>query len=84
MTSAEFTGWKAYAKHEPFGYPMENFRMGEPAAAIVNAINGTVKWKRKPRRSKPSDFHPQQDKPAPELTREQHQHIERKKRAKRK
>lgn len=83
MPSALFTRWKAYANHEPFGYQMDNFRMGVPAAAIANTINGTIDWKRKPRKVKPSDFYPEQDKPAPELTPEQQAHI-RKKRAKKK
>jgi hypothetical protein len=83
MSSAEFTGWKEYAKHEPFGYPMDNFRMAVPAAAIANTINGTIAWKRKPRRWKATDLYPEQSKPAPELTPEQREHI-RKKHGKRK
>ncbi len=78
MSSAEITMWKAYANHEPFGYPMDNFRMGVPAAEIMNTINGTVNWKRKPRSRKASDLYPQQAKPPPALTAEQRDHIRRK------
>lgn len=83
MSSAEFTLWQEYANREPFGYPMDNYRMGVPAATIANTINGTVNWKRKPRSFKASDFYPEQGKPASDLTAEQKEHI-RKKRAKRK
>jgi hypothetical protein len=83
MPSALFTAWKAYAEIEPFGYPMDNYRMSVPAAQIVNTINGTANWKRKPRQLKPNDLCPDKKKRGPELTPEQQAHI-RKKRAKRK
>lgn len=83
MSSLEFTQWIEYAKQEPFGYPMDNYRMGVPAAALANTINSTVGWKRKPRQWKATDFYPDHKKRGPELTPEQQDHI-RKKRAKRK
>jgi hypothetical protein len=84
MSSAEFTQWIAYANIEPFGYPMDNYRMGVPAAALVNSIRSTVpmdKGKR-PKPVKASDFYPQQAKAGPDLTPEQREHI-RKKQARR-
>lgn len=83
MSSAEFTEWLEYAKQEPFGYPMDNYRMGVPAALIANTINGTVGWKRKPRQWKAPDLYPDQKKRQLDLTPEQREYI-RKKRAKRK
>lgn len=84
MTSAEFTHWIAYANEEPFGYPMDNYRMGVPAAAIANTIRSTVpmaKGKR-PKPVKASDFYPQQAKTGAELTPELRAAL-RKKQAKR-
>lgn len=85
MSSAEFTRWIAYANVEPFGYPMDNYRMGVPAAALVNAVHATIpvaKGRRRPKPIKASDFYPQQAKQEPDLTPEQRAHI-RKKQAKR-
>lgn len=85
MSSAEFTRWIAYANVEPFGYPMDNYRMGVPAAAIVNSIRSTIpmpKGKPRPKAVKASDFYPKQAKAQPDLTPEQRAHI-RKKQAKR-
>lgn len=85
MSSAEFTKWIAYANHEPFGFPMDNYRMGAPAAAIVNAVHTSIpvaKGTRRPKAKRPSDYYPQQKKPEQDLTPEQRDHI-RKKRAKR-
>jgi hypothetical protein len=85
ISSAEFAHWIAYANEEPFGYPMDNYRMGIPAAAIVNSIRATIpipKGKPRPKQVKASDFYPQQEKTAPDLTPEQRAHI-RKKQAKR-
>jgi hypothetical protein len=84
ISSAELSQWIAYAGVEPFGYPMDNFRMGVPAAAIVNTIRSSIpmaKGKR-PKPAKASDFNPQQAKAGPDLTPEQRAHI-RKKQAKR-
>lgn len=78
MSSAEFTAWKKYADKEPFGYPMDNYRMSVPAAALMNTINSTVGWKRKPRAWKASDLCPEKTKRAPELTPEQREHIRKK------
>lgn len=85
MSSAEFTRWIAYSSIEPFGFPMDNYRMGVPAAAIVNAVRATIpieKGKSRPKPVKPSDFNPEQRKRDPDLTPEQREHI-RKKREKR-
>lgn len=85
MSSAEFTRWIAYAGLEPFGFPMDNYRMGAPAAAIVNAVHASIplpKGKR-PKAMQASDLYPHSKKRDPELTPEQREHI-RKKRAKRK
>lgn len=85
ISSAEFTDWIAYANEEPFGYPVDNFRMGMSTASLVNTIRSTipkVKGKPRPKAAKPSDFYPAQKKAGPDLTPEQRTHI-RKKQAKR-
>jgi hypothetical protein len=86
MSSAEFTRWIAYANLEPFGYPMDNYRMGVPSAAIVNTIRATVRMEKgkRPKPVKASDFYPQQAKAEPDLTPEQRAHIKRKHANKRK
>lgn len=85
MSSAEFTNWKAYADLEPFGFEMDNYRMGVPAAFISNTINGTVNWKRKPKRWKGADLYPgKKFATAPDLTAEQRAHIDSKKKARKK
>jgi hypothetical protein len=78
MSSAEFTKWKAYAAKHPFGYLMDNYRAFVPAAELMNTINSTVKWKRKPRKWKASDLSPSEKKRAPDLTPEQQEHIRKK------
>lgn len=86
MDSAEFTRWIAYAGIEPFGYPLDNYRMGAVASAIVNAVYATIpvpKGKTRPKPLQPSDFYPQQKKREPELTPELREAL-RRKRAKRK
>jgi hypothetical protein len=86
MSSAEFTRWVAYAGLEPFGYPIEMYRMGLPASSLVNAIYATIpvpKGKARPKQLRPADFYPQQKKSEPELTPELQEAL-RKKRAKRK
>lgn len=85
MSSAEFTRWIAYANHEPFGYPVENYRMGTSTASVVNAVHASIpvaKGKRRPKAKQASEYYPKQKKPEPDLTTEQREHI-RKKRAKR-
>lgn len=87
MPSAEFTDWIAYSSIEHFGYPMDNYRMGVVASTVDNAINRSIampKGARRPKGRAVSDYYPEQKKREPELTKEQQQHIERKKRAKRK
>lgn len=81
MSSLEFSQWIAYAQQEPFGYPMENYRMGVPAAAIVGAIQSTIpmeKGKRRPKPPKASDFYPKQSKAEPPLTPDQKAYIRKK------
>ena len=81
MSSAEFTRWIAYANIEPFGYPMDNYRMGVPAAAIVNTVRSTIpmpKGKPRPKQVKATDFYPKQAKSGPDLTPEQLAHIRKK------
>lgn len=43
MTSAEFSEWAAYASLEPFGFHMDNFRMGQVAATAWNAARRSRK-----------------------------------------
>lgn len=81
MSSAEFTYWVKYAELEPFGYPMDNFRMGVPASAIVNAVHASIplpKGRRRPKALKPSDFYPEAKRREPELTKEQKEHLRKK------
>ncbi len=40
MGSSEFTEWKAYAKLEPFGSPVEDLRAGIGAAMTANVNRG--------------------------------------------
>lgn len=85
MSAAEFTDWIAYANLEPFGYPMDNYRMGVPTAAVVSAVRSTIpvsKGRPRPKPIKASDFYPRQAKAEPDLTPEQRTFI-RKKQAKR-
>lgn len=85
ISSAEFSYWIAYANEEPFGFPMDNYRMGVPAAAIVNTIRSTIpmpKGKQRPKQLKASDLYPREANTAVELTPKQREHI-RKKQAKR-
>lgn len=84
-SSAEFSQWIAYANVEPFGYPMDLYRMGAPAAAVVNAVRSTIpmpKGKPRPKAIKASDFYPQQAKSGADLTPELRAAL-RKKQAKR-
>lgn len=36
MSSAEFTRWIAYSHLEPFGFHVDNFRMGQIASTVFN------------------------------------------------
>jgi hypothetical protein len=81
ISSTELTYWMAYANVEPFGYPMDNYRMGVPASAVVNAVYATIplpKGKRRPKALKPTDFYPEQKNAGPELTTEQQEHLRKK------
>ena len=40
MSSMEFTDWIAYSTKEPFGYHVDNFRMGQVAATVFNVGRG--------------------------------------------
>lgn len=85
ISSAEFSQWIAYASIEPFGYPIENYRMGVPSAAIINAIKATIPLA-KGKRHKPvkaSDLYPQQPKAEPDLTPKQRAYIRKKQQTKR-
>lgn len=37
MTSDEFTTWSAFFQLEPFGFEVENWRMGMVASTVANA-----------------------------------------------
>lgn len=81
ISSAEITQWIAYANVEPFGYPMDNYRMGVPAAAIANTVRSTIpipKGRQRPKPVKASDFYPHRSKAEPELTPEQRAFIRKK------
>ena len=81
VSSSELTYWIAFSNIEPFGYPMDNYRMAVPAASIVGAIQSTIplpKGKRRPKPPKPSDFYPAQKGKQPDLTPEQREHIRKK------
>jgi hypothetical protein len=85
ISSSELTRWIAYADIEPFGYPMDNYRMGVPASMIINAIRSTIplpKGKSRPKALQPNDLYPTKSNAKPALTEEQREHI-RKKQAKR-
>lgn len=86
MSSVEFTRWIAFAEVEPFGYPMDNYRMGVPTAAIVNAVRCTVPMKKGAHRpvAQSDDYLPAGKKRPPPLTKEQQEFVNRKKRGKRK
>ena len=51
MSSAEFVDWCAFYSLEPWGYEMQNWRMGVVAATTANAAG-----RKKP--LKPTDFMP--------------------------
>jgi hypothetical protein len=77
MSSHEFGMWIAYAESEPFGYPMENYRMAVPASRIINAVNSTKGTRQK--MVQPEDLYPSRKKATePTLTDEQAAFIEKK------
>lgn len=77
MSSAEFTQWKAYHSVEPFGFEMDNFRMGVVAASVVNVAPRGKGAKA----LVPSDFYPARKKGSIKLgPRQQKQLAERRKR----
>lgn len=57
MSSAEFTGWMAYAEMEPFGPLREDLRTGR-LAALVAQIAGS-------KDATPASFFPEIDPPKP-------------------
>lgn len=73
MSSLEFTYWRERFKREPFGYDIDNFRMGQICAAIVNVTRTS-----KADMTKPSDFYPTSPKEKPELTDRQRAQLEKK------
>lgn len=76
MTSAEFTLWRAYHKQFPFGYDIDNFRMGSICSAVVNmAPRG-----KNAKPVKPADFYPSQPKPKKALTQRQLEQLDKKRR----
>lgn len=54
MSSAEFTRWIAYSMKEPFGYHVDNFRMGQIASTVFN-----VARPKKASPVAPSTFYPE-------------------------
>lgn len=73
MTSAEFSLWWEYAKIEPFGYEIENYRAGVVAATVANV----APRKKGAKPLKPSDFYPASS-ANDGLTAEQRDHIRKK------
>jgi hypothetical protein len=55
MSSAEFTHWGAFFSLEPWGYEMENWRMGMIASTVANAAGA----KRNGKAWRVEDFVPQ-------------------------
>lgn len=75
MSSDEFTLWRAYYAAYPFGYDIDNFRMGSICSAVSNAPHYKTA---KP--AAPSDFYPAQPNKKPQLTKRQQQQLEKKRR----
>lgn len=78
MSPLEFAYWRDRSNHEPFGYDIDNYRMGAIAAAVVN-----VTKTRKADMVTPAHFYPNKSKRKPKLTRRQREQQERKKHGKR-
>jgi hypothetical protein len=55
MSSAEFVDWCAFYSIEPWGYDVDNWRMGVMGSTVAN-YSGNLK-----KRLKPSDFIPHPD-----------------------
>ncbi len=73
ISTDELVEWMAYDRIEPFGYHMENFRMGVVSATVANvAPRG-----RGSRALKPSDFYPAQAKTTKLTPRQQRELAER-------
>lgn len=72
MSSAEFTQWIAYSMKEPFGYHIDNFRMGQVAATVFNVARG-----KKTSAVSPSVFYPESKrlKSKRELTKRQQEYV---------
>lgn len=54
LTSQQAAEWEAYAKVEPFGYPIDAFRFGQLCATVANFSFGSKK-----RNYMADDFSPQ-------------------------
>lgn len=72
MSSAEFTRWIAYSTKEPFGYHMDNFRMGQVAATVFN-----VSRRKNVSPASPSIFYPESKtlKPKRQLSKRQQEYV---------
>lgn len=79
VDSNEFTQWIAFYNKEPFGYHVENFRMGVIASTVANV----APRKRGTKALKPSDFYPARTQLKPQLTLRQQREL-RKRRARKK
>jgi hypothetical protein len=63
MSSGEFARWIAYFCLEPFGYEVENWRMGTIAATVANVSPG-----RKGKALVSADFCPKKPNAAPAMS----------------
>jgi hypothetical protein len=59
----------AYANEEPFGFPMDNWRMGVQAATTANVVRGKGQ-----KALKPSDFSPRTTR-GPQMTERQRREL---------
>lgn len=78
MSPVEFAHWRALYQREPFGFDMDNFRMGQIAAAVVN-----VTRTRRKDMVTAADFYPTPPKRKPPLTERQQQELEKRRHGKR-
>lgn len=72
-TSAELTELFAYARKEPHGYEIENWRVGMIAATVANV----TPRKKGSRPLKPNDFYPNVKSGTPQLNEKQLRELER-------
>lgn len=74
MSSREFTHWRAYYALEPFGFEIDNFRMGQICSAVVNVAPRGKHAKA----VTPSMFYPTSKDSRAGLTPEQAEHLRKK------